>query len=176
MWSFNLLRRQGVVALVCALPLLVAACGFTPVYARPDAGGAAAMQEQLQDVEIGMIADREGQYLRNALLDQMAAAPSGRAQRYFLRVHQLKYEDDPFGIRKDATSTRGDITLTATMELIDNDSGAVLLTRHLRSRGGYNRLDNLYGSLVTKEDAVNRLLDETAERIVTELTLYLGRA
>lgn len=163
---------------VCGALLLAAglgACGFTPVYAKPDAQ-TASMQEKLQDIEIGLIADREGQYLRNALLDQMAAAPAGATQRYFLRVWQLKHEDSSFGIRKNAASTRGDVTMTATMELIDQDSGKVLLTRQLRTRGGYNRLDNLYGSLVSKEDAIDRLLDEMSERIVTELSLYFGRA
>lgn len=158
-------------ALIAVLVLL-AGCGFTPVYARPDAG-TPAVQDRLQAVEIGLIADREGQYLRNKLIDQMGGGTM--PAKYFLRVWQLKRTETPFGIRKDATSTRGDITLTAVMELIDSDTGDVVLTRNLRARGGYNRLDNLYGSLITQEDTIDRLLDELAERIVTDLSLYFAR-
>ncbi len=160
---------------ICALAL--GGCGFTPVYATPDAGSRPAMQQQLENVEIGLIADREGQYLRNALLDQMGSTTaSSTGQRYFLRIHNLKHEDSGFGLRKDASYTRGDITTTATMDLIDTHTNQVILTRALRARAGYNRMDNLYGASVSQEDTINRLLDEMAERAVTELTLHFNRA
>ena len=154
--------------------LLLGGCGFTPVYATR--GDAPAMQSQLENVEVGLIEDREGQYLRNALIDQMGSATAASAgQRYFLRVHQLRQEDLGFGLRKDASNTRGDVTVTATMDLIDTETNTVVLTRPLRARAGYNRMDNLYGAQVSKEDTVERLLDEMAERAVTELTLHFNR-
>ncbi len=155
--------------------LLLGGCGFSPVYAKNDS--APAMQDKLENVEVGMIADRDGQYLRNALLDHMGSTTAASAgQRYFLRVYNLRQEDLAFGIRKDASATRGDITMTATLELIDTQTNALVLSRPLRARGGYNRMDNLYGAQVTKEDTTERLLDEMAERAVTELTLYFNRA
>ena len=101
------------------------------------------------------------------------AASTG--QRYFLRVYGLKEEDLSFGIRKDASATRGDVVITAKMDLIDTESNTVVLSRPLRARAGYNRLDNLYGAQVSKEDTVDRLLDEMANRAVTELTLHFNR-
>lgn len=166
-------QRGGVTLIALSLCLNLAACGFTPVYATPDTGTQVAMQDRLRDVEIGLIADRNGQYLRNALLDQ-TGAPQG-PQRYFLRVHRLQQIDTGFGLRKDASNTRGDITVTAQMDLIDSQTGTVVLTRPLRARGGYNRLDNLYGTIVSEEDLLNRLLDEMADRAVTELTLFFSR-
>lgn len=166
------LSKLHALALVASLTL--GGCGFSPVYAKPDT--ATAMQSQLENVEVGMIADRDGQYLRNALLDQMGSTTATSAgQRYFLRIYNLRQEDLAFGIRKDASATRGDITMTATMELIDTQTNAVVLARPLRTRGGYNRMDNLYGAQVTKQDTTERLLDEMAERAVTELTLHFNR-
>ena len=166
------LSKLHTLALLAALTL--GGCGFSPVYAKSDA--APAMQSKLENVEVGMIADRDGQYLRNSLLDQMGSLTAASAgQRYFLRVYNLRQEDLAFGIRKDASATRGDITMTATMELIDTQTNTLVLTRPLRARGGYNRMDNLYGAQVTKEDTTERLLDEMAERAVTELTLYFNR-
>ena len=133
-------------------------------------------QRQLDDVEIGMIANRDGQYLRNALLDQMGSETAISAgQRYFLHVYNLAEDDQSFGIRKDASATRGDITITATMDLIDTTTNTVVLTRPLRTRAGYNRMDNLYGAQISKQDTIDRLLDEMANRAVTELTLYFDR-
>lgn len=161
------------IASIVAL-LTLGGCGFTPVYATQD--NQPAMQSQLENVEVGMIADREGQYLRNALLDQMGSTTAASAgQRYFLRIYNLRQDDQAFGVRKDASATRGDITVTADMELIDTQTNAVVLKRALRSRGGYNRMDNLYGAQVSQEDTTERLLDEMAERAVTELTLHFSR-
>jgi LPS-assembly lipoprotein len=153
--------------------LALGGCGFTPVYATPAAGSAPGMQDRLRDVEIGMIADRNGQYLRNAILDATGAANA--SPRYFLRIHQLDKEVVGFGIRKDASRTRGDVTLRAEMELIDMQTGAVVLRRSLHARGGYNRMDNLYGALVAEDDITDRLLDEMADRAVTEMTLFFSR-
>lgn len=166
------LSKLHALALVAALTL--GGCGFSPVYAKPDT--VTAMQSQLENVEVGMIADRDGQYLRNALLDQMGSTTASSAgQRYFLRIYNLHQEDMAFGIRKDASATRGDITMTATMELIDTQTNTAVLTRPLRTRGGYNRMDNLYGAQVSEQDTTERLLDEMAERAVTELTLHFNR-
>ncbi len=161
------------VLIVVAL-LSLGGCGFSPVYAKNDSQP--AMQAQLENVEVGMIADREGQRLRNALLDQMGSTTAASAgQRYFLRIYNLRQDDQAFGVRKDASATRGDITVTADMELIDTQTNTVVLKRALRTRGGYNRMDNLYGAQVSKEDTTDRLLDEMAERAVTELTLHFNR-
>lgn len=166
------LSRLHAIALLATLAL--GGCGFTPVYAT-HADQNAGMQARLENVEVGMIADREGQYLRNALLDKMGSRTTGTGQRYFLRVAGLHQEDLSFGIRKNASATRGDITITATMELIDTQTNAVILSRSLRARGGYNRMDNLYGAQIARQDTVDRLLNEMAERTVTELTLYFSR-
>lgn len=166
------LSKLHTITLLAALAL--GGCGFSPVYAKADA--APAMQSQLENIEVGMIADRDGQYLRNALLDQMGSTSATAAgQRYFLRIYNLALDDQAFGIRKDASATRGDIIMTATMELIDINTNTVVLTRALRARGGYNRMDNLYGAQITKQDTTERLLDEMAERAVTELTLHFNR-
>lgn len=161
-------------ALTLAALVFLNGCGFTPVYATPDTTQALSAQNQLRQVEIGLIADRNGQYLRNALIDKMGA-DTGQPQRYFLRIHHLQEKDLGFGLRKDASTTRGDVTLTAQMDVIDTDTNTVVLTRNLRARGGYNRMDNLYGALVAKEDVIDRLLLEMADRTVTELNLFFTR-
>lgn len=153
--------------------LLLSGCGFTPVYARHD--NAPAMQQQLQNVDIGLIPNREGQYLRNALLDKMSDGNAGRAKKYFLRVYDLRIDQQSIGIRKDASATRQDVTISGQMELVDQDSGNVVLQRALHVEKGYNQFDNLYSSVVSQEDTTDRLLDEMSDRVLTELTLYFGR-
>lgn len=165
--------RRAVLCFVVLLGLApLCACGFHPVYG----GGAqqGAVQDQLAQIEIGLIADKNGQYLRNALIDRMRPAAAS-APRYFLRVHRLHVEDLGFGMRKDASTTRGDITVTATLDLIDTETNTIALSRALFARGGYDRTDNLFGALMSKENTTEGLLDEIAEQAVTQLALFLGR-
>lgn len=64
---------------------------------------------------------------------------------------------------------------TAIMELIDKDSGKIILSRSIRTVGGYNLLDNQYATLVSKESVTDHLLEEFADRVVTEINLHFRR-
>lgn len=159
---------------ILSLLFLLSACGFTPVYGTRE--NSVTVERHLSEVEVGLVADRAGQYLRNALLDRLRSDSNSADLRYFLRVYDLKTEDIGTGVRRDASTTRGEITTTITVELIDKTTGNPVLTRNLHATAGYNRLDNLYATLVSREATEDRLLDELADRIQTELSLYFSRA
>lgn len=166
-------------ALALALPL-AAACGFTPVYGEHSLAAQAGRgaQDSFGDVAIGNIPNREGQYLRNALIDRLYAqkTPSA-APRYFLAVDSLTIVDEGVGLQKDATTTRGQIDVTAKIRLHDRHSGdAVVLERSMLATAGYNRLDNLYASEVSQRATIDRLVEEMSDSITQELALYFNRA
>ena len=50
--------------------LLLSACGFSPMYGANSSKNNTAIKTELTDIEIALIPDREGQYLRNALIDR----------------------------------------------------------------------------------------------------------
>ena len=51
--------------------LAVVSCGFTPMYGTAFQDGAVVdVRKELAHIEISNVKDREGQYLRNALIDR----------------------------------------------------------------------------------------------------------
>lgn len=152
--------------------LFVSACGFTPMY-----GGTSgtAIARANQSVEIDNIPDRDGQFLRNALIDRLYINGTPDNPAYVLQIVNLHREIVNMGIRKDATATRGEVTITAKLRLLDKTSGAVVLERDLKSIGSYNLLDNQFATLVSKESVTDHVLNEMSDNITSELGLYFHR-
>jgi len=97
------------------LPLLLClsltACGFRPLYVS-----SYDLCEVSYPVKIGTIEDRNGQILRNYLVDRLT--PKGAPQKalYTLDV-TLKENITDIGVRKDETSRRKQMIITAHMKL-----------------------------------------------------------
>jgi len=81
-------RRAGLFAVAVAA-LALAGCGFRPLYAPPgeDAPPAArAVAQDLAQVSVAPILNRQGQELRNRLSDMLQAGGEGIATRYQLNI------------------------------------------------------------------------------------------
>ncbi len=152
--------------LVC---LALGACGFKPLY------GDNGISRAYSTVEIGNIPDRDGQFLRNLLMDRLYAESPLHDPRYLLVVYNLDKRLVGLGIRKDATSTRGLLEMKATLRLIDKSTGEEVLTRSISASGGYNRLDDRYATLVSEIDRTELVLKELSSVIMTELDLHFQR-
>lgn len=155
-------------AAFCTL-LFLAACGFQPLYSQN-------VTAPWPHVEIANIPDREGQFLRNLLIDRLYSQSAPADARYVLQVSRPDVRIRSLGIRKDATSTRGQIDISATAVLTDKQSGEALLRRTVQASGGYNRLDNRYATLVSEESSTELVLKELSGAIMTELDLYFNRS
>lgn len=156
---------------VCCLSL--PACGFKPLYGNNAAG--ASETAVSSGVEIANIPDREGLRLRNLLIDRMYLKGRPADAPYLLTVTPLKTALTNLGIRKDATSTRAMLQVSATVRLTDRATNAVVLEREVRSVGGYNQLDNQFATLVSRESVSDHMLEEMSDSIVTEVALYFTR-
>ena len=142
---------------------LLSACGFTPIYAENKS-------QEIRNIAIDNIPDSAGQFLKNALIDRLQ--PSGQSD-YTLRVTPLGISIENQAIRRDATSTRGEMRIITTLTLIDNKTGEAVLTRPLQTSGGFNQLDNRFATLTSREDLQRRLLNEMSENIVTEISVFI---
>lgn len=158
---------------VVASFLALSGCGFTPMYGETEHGSKVA--SELQGIEIENIPDREGQYLRNLLIDRLYTDGKPQNALYTLKITRLKRDVVNFGIRKDATATRDEMQITARLELVDRASGTAVLSRDMRSVGAYNLLDNQYATLISRDSLTGHVLGEMSDNIVTELSLYFRR-
>ncbi len=155
------------------LSLALTSCGFHPMYGdKSDA----ATNANYSNVDILNIPNRDGQYLRNQLIDRMYLDGRPAETLYTLKVSPIKTLTTNIGIAKDATSTRAMAEVDTTIQLIDNATNKVLLQRDIRATGGYNLLDNQFATIVSRQAVDEHMLEEVADDIVTELGLYFHRA
>lgn len=175
MWWWAEVRRQSSIAALAALALLgpaLSGCGFRPVYGSYSA--AAVSGAELGQVAIEPIGERNGQVLRNLLIDRFYAdgRPASPSHRLLIR---LAATEEDLGIRRDATATRARIRLVADYELVDGTTGQTVYRSFSRAVVSYNLLEAQYATLVAEQDAYERGLTELAEDIRTRIALFFTR-
>lgn len=161
-------------AALLSLCLCLAACGFEPMYGS-HSRGAETIAREGQNIDIANIPDRDGQYLRNLLIDRLYTQGRPADAAYELRIGPLEKNIINLGIRKDASATRAQLSIVAPMALIDKASGKPVLQRTLRAFGAYNILENQLSTLTSQQDVVDSVLREIRDSAVTELDLFFRR-
>ena len=173
MWSCNALRRAVAVIWVIA-GLGLSACGFEPLYARPD-GNAVTPSDEMAAIRILPLQDRVGQQMHNFLRDRLNPRGQPQAPRYELQVTLTELRED-LGIRKDETATRGNLTMSANFVLLDARSKNALLSGLSRSTNSFNILQDQFATLFSENDARERALRELSDDIRLRLGIYFSRA
>jgi LPS-assembly lipoprotein len=161
-------------ALALGLPLWLTACGFEPMYGA-NSKGAEAVAVALPNIDISNIPDRDGQYLRNLLIDRLYTSGRPDAAPYTLNFSKLQKNIVDLGIQKDATATRAQMQITAHMDLIDKSTGKAVLQRDLKTVGAYNLLDDQLSTLMSQQNITESILQEMRDDAVTDLSLYFRR-
>jgi LPS-assembly lipoprotein len=148
---------------------LVAACGFRPLFGENSGGS----PESLSQVHVAPIANREGQLLRNYLLDGFS--PSGEPERsaYELRVVLHESQRD-IAFRGDATATRANLMLSADYHLVRLADQASVIRSQAASTVSYNIVDNDFATLSSQADARRRAVREIGDSIRRRVALALS--
>lgn len=149
--------------------LLLTACGFSPIYGAKG-NKSAPVANALSQIAIENIPDENGQKLRNRLIDRMyfhgrPKTPSAKL------IISLSEREVSLGIKKDATASLSELTLSADYRLVDKDDQP-LLSSSARSIVLYSQLDAQYGTLAAQRNAYDRALTELGEQIVNRLGVY----
>lgn len=168
-------RRGHKTAAVLMALLAVAACGFQPIHGqRSEASG-----DALAAIDIGLIADRTGQMLRNELLQQMQPRGGTTPARYGLAIALSESLQD-LAIRKDETATRANLIMTARFAVTSRADGKALFNSSVQSANSYNVLTSDFATLSAREDARRRAVQQLATGIKQRLSVWLvqtgGRA
>lgn len=169
-WSRNAIPRIAVAALLAA-GLALAGCGFRPLYGERSAASVSA--PELAAIQIDTIPNREGQLVRNALLDKMQ--PRGPAARPLYRLQVgVAIARESLGLRTDDTATRGSLTMSAGYTLIDLASGKPVMNANSRAVSSYNILDSDFATVISENDAIRRTANEVSEEIKTRVAIFLS--
>jgi LPS-assembly lipoprotein len=152
--------------------LFLAACGFTPIYGSHGAASGSPVAMDLNNIAINNIPDRNGQMLRNYLIDRMYGKNRPEKPLYTLKVVIRSSEED-LGILANATATRELLNIYADYSLQDS-SGKEILKGAAHSVASFDKLDQMYGAVAARQDAYERTLHEVSEQIVNRLSLYFS--
>ncbi len=163
-------RRRSVGVLAAAL--LLAGCGFQPLYGRSSDG---AVDDELASVKVQVIADRLGQQVHNYLLDRVNRKGRPASPRYLLTVG-LTLHKTRLGIERDETATRAKLELKADFRLSSIENEEVLVDQATRSTTSYNIVDSAIATRSAELDAADRAAREVSENIRLALALYFRKA
>ena len=166
--------RAGI---VLAATLVVAGCGFRPLYAPPAEDTSADSVyafDALKTVAIGLIPDREGQYLRNRLIRLLHPFGRGSETQYVLNVTISESRSD-LAVQKSAVATRANLNVTGTYSLIDPATGKAVTTGSVNATSGFNIFQSEFQTVIAEQGARERALNSVAEGMRLRLAGYLTR-
>ncbi len=119
------------------------------------------------------ISDRTGQQLHNLLRDRLNPLGQPADPAYSLSVKVTEQKRD-LGIRRDATASRANLTMTATFELRDASNQALLFRGTTLSTNSYDILDleQQFSTATSEKDARERGLQEISNSVKLRLAAY----
>lgn len=161
--------------------LLLAGCGFHPLYAVPGAARG-SMRHSLGSIYVEPVPDRLGYEIRNRVIDLLDARSEAQGAAYRLRV-TLSDKREAIGVQSQTVSsgitqtaiTRYNDTLTVDYELVDSKTNAVVDKGTETGLSAYNVLASPYATLAVQRDADRRAADDIADRIRIDLAVYFAR-
>jgi LPS-assembly lipoprotein len=168
--------RGGAMALgrvlLTVLGLSMAGCGFHPLYGTAANGETGPAQTGLAQISVGLIPERSGQLLRQALQTRFERGGSGGvAARYDLAVY-YSLSGEGIAIEPDSSISRIRMTGSATWYLTAQDP-----QRRTLSSGTARVIDayNIINSQIFTSDLDNEVLQRRiAEALADQITLQLA--
>ena len=157
--------------------LLLSACGFTPMYGdqknnQAQESSPLKPQFQFNHIEIAVIPNREGQFLRNALIDRFYTNGTPQNPTYELRISPIREQIYDFDITPESEATRRQLRLSTDIALIDLETKKPILSRALTAIASSNVLESEFSTLVTEQYARENALNDLARQTERQLSLY----
>ncbi|MBV1916548.1 MAG: hypothetical protein KUG65_00555 [Sphingomonadaceae bacterium] len=138
------------------------------------AGGSdGAIARGLSAIEVSSIEGRAGWLVRNALVDSLHHGRGhGDPPRYRLDV-RLDDQLKGFALLSDDTIGRERRTLRARYQLVDLESGEIILDASAGSDAGIDVVSSDYATIAAEQTALDNLATDVANRIMTNVALQL---
>lgn len=156
-----------IISFLC-LCFLLTACGFRPLYSPYGCNSDIAYP-----IKIATIKERNGQILRNLLVDLLTPGGESAKPQYMLEI-KLTEVIKAIGVNKDETTSRKAAVLTATMILKDSKTNKILYTHSVSAINSFEVIsENYYADVVAQDYAKAEALRLLAEKIRLTLSTYL---
>jgi LPS-assembly lipoprotein len=162
--------------IVLPLLLLVAACGFRPLYGSGDAASPGVAQD-LASVSIAEPTSRLSQLIRNDLLSTMRPAGTGEPDRYRLDINASATEDKSIEDSSNSRrSRRSTVRVMASFALKDLNGGKTVYQGRTFSNVSYDDVSQSFADQQARSTAMERGAREIALDIRTRLAAHFASA
>ena len=141
-------------------------CGYEPIYSKN-----ANTNKELLSISVKNIKNRPGQILRNTLLNQLNPKRERVITKYRLIVEISESRTD-LAYRKDMSSTRTDLEITANYLLKDIKNGEILLKQDVKSISSFDVVESVYATLIAEKDVREKNLKVISNDIYTNLVIF----
>ncbi|MBA3812937.1 MAG: hypothetical protein H0X26_00360 [Alphaproteobacteria bacterium] len=156
-----------IVTLLC-LCCCVTSCGFHPLHVPIRGSSRVAVP-----VKIATIQDRDGQILRNYLVDILTPEGAPPCPQYILEISLTEAITD-IGVNRDETASRKNATVTAILVLRDCKTNKVVYTHTTKAINSFAVLSqNYFSDLTAQEYAAKEALRLLAEKISMLLITFI---
>ncbi len=159
---------SGLSVLVC-----LSSCGFQPLHQADTAH----VKEETSLIKIALIPDRQGQILRNYLLDSLNSYGEPENPIYRLSIG-LNITGGDYSFRRDSTAARTIITSIAQFNLVDIKTGKTVLTSSAEATTAYNigahSNTSAFPSIVAEKKEIERGLQLLAHEIRLQIISFLA--
>jgi LPS-assembly lipoprotein len=168
--------RSWRILAVLPLLLLVAACGFRPLYGSGDATSPGVAQD-LASVAVAEPRDRLHQLIRNDLLSTIRPAGTSEPDRYRLDIQAIAAEDKSIEDSSNSRrSRRLTVRITAAFALKDLSGGKTVYKGRTFSNVSYDDVNQSFADMQARTTAVERGAREVALDIRTRLAAHFASA
>jgi LPS-assembly lipoprotein len=157
---------------VAAACLVLAGCGFHPLYGDSNQSG--ALPKELASIRVMQISEHYGQVMTNSLSDGLNPHALKVAPAYNLEI-ALRENTYQFATRADGTPSRAALQLSATWLLRRISDNQVVTKGSVKSSAGYDVLPNDYANVVTGNTDEIRAVRDLSDQIQLSLADYLTR-
>ena len=163
---------RALVPVILTCGLLLAGCGFEPLYGERDQ--AVATESLLNRVAVPPIENRVGQLARIELTNRLTPTRPAPTPLFTLNV-KLGESKTRLAVERDSSATRANLTIDAAFELKRISDGAKLTSGSVRSVNSYDILQSDFATLAAEQNARRRGAKDVADGIIDRLAIYLRR-
>lgn len=172
-WSERAAPQRRIAAgALLALSLLLAGCGFRPLYRQDNVNGGTV--PLMAAISIPAPGDRLEQLVRNELVERLNPTGQAANQRYLLTIKMTESRGAVLVTRTESVS-RFNLNESLEYRLVDSATGRLLTTGTLFSTASYNVLRAEYANLAAEEDARVRAIRDLADLMRARLALFFER-
>lgn len=154
---------------ILILCLFIGACGFQPLYGT----STGVDKERLTRFEIARIPERNGQILRNELLD-LFNVDASLSPKYRLVVNAPNFTSETIGVdRTSESATKTQVVASAGFQILNKTTNKLIHKGQARTFVAYNILDSQFETITARSDAEDRALKQIANEIMRQTAIAM---